>query len=356
MSTQVPLTREPTCTQAFDPGALWSALTAADTSRPSCSSGHFLNFPWPGFPWLAHGSPLHGDWFSNPTRMLHGSCRRLVLSVLHGPLCDPSFPLAPSCPWPCPRANVPFVTCSRPSSRGYSAPGGLQPLGACPLTLFLLGTVLGAVRFLAASYLGIAALVSSCRARSFLCPALIPCFYPTGPPATLWRRPEVPFCAPCTGCSHPYSRFRFPLALCCFFSCLFFWVLLLCAPRGPSPPPQFPSVCLCRVLWFLFFFVPFSPHARTHCCTGHQLLRRRSDLVSGPPTPMGLSSWRSSAKPGGRSSLASPALRSPPRPSPRCAPLTRPPYCSSPAPCAPQCSSPRQGCISRALKGFSACA
>ena len=42
-------------------GTSGSTLTPADTSRPSRSSGHFPDFPWSGSPWLAHGSPLHGD-------------------------------------------------------------------------------------------------------------------------------------------------------------------------------------------------------------------------------------------------------------------------------------------------------
>ena len=70
---QVPLTREPTCTQAIDPGTSGSALTPADTSRPSRSSGHFPDFPLPGSPWLAHGSPPDGDWFPNPTGLLLGA-------------------------------------------------------------------------------------------------------------------------------------------------------------------------------------------------------------------------------------------------------------------------------------------
>ena len=63
MFPQVPLTREPTCTQAIHLGTSGSTLTPADTSRPSRSSGYFLDFPWPSSPWLAHGSPLQGNWF-----------------------------------------------------------------------------------------------------------------------------------------------------------------------------------------------------------------------------------------------------------------------------------------------------
>ena len=79
----VPLTCELTCTQAIDPGISRSTLTPVDTSRPSRNSGHFPDFPWRGSPWLAHGSPLHGDWFPNPTGLLLGG-----LQVLHGVLLD----------------------------------------------------------------------------------------------------------------------------------------------------------------------------------------------------------------------------------------------------------------------------
>ena len=70
---EVQLTREPTCTYTIDPGTSGSTLTAADTSRPSWSSKHFPDFPWPGSPWLAHGSPLYGNWFPNPTGLLLGA-------------------------------------------------------------------------------------------------------------------------------------------------------------------------------------------------------------------------------------------------------------------------------------------
>ena len=91
MFPQVPLTREPTFTQAIDPGTSGSTFTPADTSRLSCSSGHFPNFPWSGSPWLAHDSPLHGDWFSNPTRLL--------LSILRLPSSPGSQPRY--FPFPC---------------------------------------------------------------------------------------------------------------------------------------------------------------------------------------------------------------------------------------------------------------
>ena len=98
---QVPLTREPTCTQAIDPGTSGSTLTPVDTSRPSRSSGHFPDFPWPGSPWLAHGSPLHGNWFPNPTGLLLGAfgLPSMLLSFLR----LPSVPGSQPCvlPFPC---------------------------------------------------------------------------------------------------------------------------------------------------------------------------------------------------------------------------------------------------------------
>ena len=112
----VQLTREPTCTQAIDPGISRSTLTPADTSRPSRSSGHFPNFPWPGFPWLAHGSPLHGDWFPNShvPFPFASSLHRPVPSVPWTP-----YPVGPLCgsshtPFPAP-SPCPFILCLYPT-------------------------------------------------------------------------------------------------------------------------------------------------------------------------------------------------------------------------------------------------
>ena len=140
---QVPLTCEPTCTQAIDPGTSGSTLTPADTSLPSRSSGHFPDFPWPGSPWLAHGSPLHGDWFPNPTGLL--------LSILR----LPSFPGSQPCdvPFPC-------ATSRHPS----------RPIPRAPRLPILLGLLCGPSH------------------TPFSVPSpfpIIPCLYPTGPPATL---------------------------------------------------------------------------------------------------------------------------------------------------------------------------
>ena len=92
----VPLTREPTCTQAIDPGISRSTLTPADTSRPSRSSGHFPDFPWPGTPWLAHGSPPHGDRFPNPMGLLLGALGVPALPMSHSPLPHPGTGPSPA--------------------------------------------------------------------------------------------------------------------------------------------------------------------------------------------------------------------------------------------------------------------
>ena len=160
---QVPLTPEPTCTQAFDPGTSGSTLSPADTSQPFRSSGHFPNFPWPGSPWLAHGSPLHGDRFPNPTGLL--------LSILR----------LPSSPGSQPRdVSFPCATSRHPSRR----------IPRVPCLPILLGLSCG----------------PSPTPFSVPSPSpFIACLYPTGPPATLWRGPtgsssiRGPFRAPSTG-------------------------------------------------------------------------------------------------------------------------------------------------------------
>ena len=129
-SPLVPLTREPTCTQAIDPGISRSTLTPADTSRPSRSSGHFPEFPWSGSSWLAHGSPLLGVFFPIP----RGCCLALSVSLpipCPIPLClipAPARSLRPMDSLPR-RAVVrprPLV----PSSRVYTPTGRQQPCGA----------------------------------------------------------------------------------------------------------------------------------------------------------------------------------------------------------------------------------
>ena len=137
----VPLTREPTCTQAIDPGISGSTLTPADTSRPSRSSGHFPDFPWSGSPWLAHGSPLHGNWLPNPIGLLLGVLGLPAHPMLHSPLPHPGtgpFAAFHGLPTPSGRcaalATRPSPPCPLiPSSRVYTPPGRLQPCGGGPL-------------------------------------------------------------------------------------------------------------------------------------------------------------------------------------------------------------------------------
>ena len=137
----VRLTREPTCTQAIDPGISRSTLTPADTSRPSRCSEYFPDFPWSGSPWLAHGSPLHGDWFPNPTGLLLGAVglpsNPMSPSPMPHPVTGP-FPASPGLPTPpgCCAALATRPSLSRPlvpSSRVYTPPGRQQPCGTGPL-------------------------------------------------------------------------------------------------------------------------------------------------------------------------------------------------------------------------------
>ena len=196
--TLVPLTREPTCTQAIDPGISRSTLRPADTSRPSRSSGHFTDFPWSGSPWLAHGSPLHGDGFPNPTGLLLGAFGLPAHPMSHSPLPHPStgpFPASHGLPTlsgrfaalaTCPPPPRPLV----PSSRVSTPPGRHQPCGAGPLDPLPSGD-----RFVRLAQVAPFPPFSPCAAApvyscGLLCgpiPSLIPCLYPTGPPATLWR-------------------------------------------------------------------------------------------------------------------------------------------------------------------------
>ena len=214
----VPLTLESTCTQAIDPGISRSTLTPADTSRLSRSSGHFPDFVWPGSPWLAHGSPLHGDWFPNPMGLLLGAFGLPAHPMSHSPLPHPGtgpFPASrglptPSgrcvalatCPSP-PRSPCPFIPCFYPTG----SPGTLWrgPAGASsfrgPLRALSTGRSLPApVPFPCA-----AAPASSPGLSCGPIPSLILCLYPTGPPATLWCGPtgsssiRGPFRAPSTG-------------------------------------------------------------------------------------------------------------------------------------------------------------
>ena len=112
----------------------------------------------------------------------------------------------------------------------------------------------------------------------FCVPSLIPCLYPTGPPATKWRGPEGLFRAPSTDCSYSFPCFRAHL----FFFRSFF---PLCAPRWPFPPPD--PLCVPSavpgpvvVFWlsglvFLLVFLPSSLHA-------HTILLHLTSVVAAP--------------------------------------------------------------------------
>ena len=187
----VPLTREPTCTQAIDPGISRSTLTPAKTSWPSWSSGHFPDFPWPGSPSLAHGSPLHGDWFPNPTGLLHGAFGIPALPMSHSTLPHPGtgpFPASHGLPTPSGRCAALATRPSPPcplvrASRVYTPPGRLLPCGAGPL-----GPLPSGDRF-----------VPLARVVPFSLPSLSPVPRP-------WPNPLGCLAAP----SHPSSRVYTP--------------------------------------------------------------------------------------------------------------------------------------------------
>ena len=187
----VPLTHEPTCTQAIDPGISRTTLTPADTSPQSRSSGHFPDFPWPCSPSLAHGSPLHGDWFPNPMGLLLGAFGFPALSMSHSPLPHPGtgpFPASHGLPTPSGRCAAlatgpspprPLV----PASRVSTPPGRLLPCGAGPL-----GPLPSRDRF-----------VRLARVAPFPPPSLSPVPRP-------WLNPPGCLAAPC----HPSSRVYTP--------------------------------------------------------------------------------------------------------------------------------------------------
>ena len=191
--------------------------------------------------------------------------------------------------------------------------------------------------------------------------ACIPYVYPTRPHATLWRLPAGPFLASCADCSYPFSRCLF--ARCCvsYGDAYFFLGGGFLRSTHGTPPAPFP-LCVRALsrgflsLLFCFTLLPASTHVITALFIG---LRPPSVLVFGPLAPAGRSPWQSPAKPDRRPSLASPSapllpLASPPPALPPSPVPRQPPYCCSPEPCALRCSSPRQGCFSRALTPLSA--
>ena len=73
----VPLTREPTCAQAIDPGFSRSTLTPADTSRPSKSSSFFLTSRGQ----VPHGWPMVHHSMATGFPIPWGCCLALLASL-----------------------------------------------------------------------------------------------------------------------------------------------------------------------------------------------------------------------------------------------------------------------------------
>ena len=240
------------CTQAIDPGISRSTLTPADTSRPSRSSGHFPDFPWSGSPWLAHGSPLHGDMFPNPMGLLLGAFGLPALPMSHfllphsgtGP-----FPASNGLPTPSGRCAAPATRPSPPrplvpSSRVNTPPGSQQPFGASPVDPHPSGD-----RF-----------VRLARVAPFLPPSPSPVPRP---------RPNPLGC--CAAPSHPSSRVYTPPG---------------CQqPCGAGPPDPHPSgdrfVRLARVAPFPPFIPVLRPRPNPLGCCVAQL--HPSSRVYTPP-------------------------------------------------------------------------
>ena len=119
----------------------WGSEGQPSPLRLSRSSGHFTDFRWSGSPLLAHGSPLHGDWFPTPTGLLLGAVGLPSHPMSHSPMPHPvtgPFPASrglSSLPGCC-AALATRPSLSRPlfpSSRVYTPPGRQQPCGAGPL-------------------------------------------------------------------------------------------------------------------------------------------------------------------------------------------------------------------------------
>ena len=249
----VALRRELTCTQAIDPGTSGSTLTPADTSQPSWSSGHFPDFPWPGSPWLANGSPLHGDWFPNPTGLLLGAFGLRSHPMSHSPMPHPvSGPFSESRGLPTPPGCC--AAPSHPPSRVYTPSGRQQPCDAGPLHPHSSGD-----RF-----------VRLTRVAPFLTPPLAPVPRPR-PISPFPRRPSP--LGPSCGSSHtPLSvPSRFPRIL--IFSSgrlqpsgagpsdpLGSWDRFAClALVVPFPPPSACVVCSLLDLWWVPLPGPRAP-------------------------------------------------------------------------------------------------
>ena len=204
-----------------------------------------------------------------------------------------------------------FVPVPHPGAACY-------PLALALFTLLLLGIVLGA-----------APLFFPFLSRD-RCPPLLPCpvapVLSCAPPSTRVYTPSVSQ-QPCGAGGKdrfvPLAQvaplrtpaFVFsPLFVVCVL--IFFWGSFFCAHPWATPPPHFPSVCLCLVPWFpVFFFCTLLPTCTQDTvalgvsCCGSSLVR---SLVLSPPWRLPLGSPRSSQ-------VGAPPLRHPlsaPRPTP----------------------------------------
>ena len=228
--------------------------------------------------------------YTPPGRLLHcgagppgplPSGDRFVRLARVAPFPPPS--LSPV-PWPRPNPLSCLAAPSHPSSRVYTPPGCQQPCGAGPLDPHPSEDHFRARstgRSLPASFPRAAAPAYS---PGLLCgpiPSLIPCLYPIGPPATLWREPTGsssiwgPFCAPSTGRSPPAPA---PLSCAVSHAVPATWgrrVALATRPflfRLVVVLQGAVRVCFFFLLFlpcFIFFFSPWFPppcmHSQLHC-------------------------------------------------------------------------------------------
>ena len=302
-----------------------------------------------------------GPWFTTPWRLVsqsHGAVAWRFLSPCpsHVPFLFASsrhrpcpsvpwtpYPVPPLCgprhtPFPAP-SPCPIIPCLYPT--GSTATLWRGPTGSSSIRGPLRAPKTG--RSLPAPVPFPCATAPAYSPRLLCSPirSLIPCLYPTGPPATLSRGPTGSssirglFCAPSTGRSPsapaPHScaashAVLVPSGRCVALATRPFLSRLLVVLRG-----------VVRVCVFLFFrraffrVVPSSLHARTTTLHRH-LSRFRSVLSSGPTAILWHRPWRSRAMPGGRPSFATKPF------SPRCCTLIfflssppSPPLCLLPA-------------------------
>ena len=176
-----------------------------------------------------------GPWFTTPWRPV-SQCQGAVAWRFRPPC--PShvpFPFAssrhrpvPSVPWTPYPVGPSAALATRPSpprplvpsSRVFTPPGRLLPCGAGPL-----GPLPSGDRFVRLPRVAPFPALSPGLSCGPI-PSLIPCLYPSGPPATLWRGPtgslsiRGPFRAPSTGCSLPAPFPSAAAPACCVFGVL----------------------------------------------------------------------------------------------------------------------------------------